>query len=142
MPDSQQQVLAANAAFYAAVAARDVAAMEAVWARRDEVTCIHPGWDLLAGRERVMASWRAILARPDTPMVRPVVRVAVVAGAAAYVICGEAVEGRATGLVATNTFVREDGGWRMIHHHSGPVARPIGAEVDDEDDDGGPPTLN
>ncbi len=27
-------------------------------------------------------------------------------------------------LVATNVFLREDGAWRMVHHHAGPCAAP------------------
>jgi hypothetical protein len=38
-------VLDANSAFYRAFAARDVAAMEAVWSGERPVACIHPGWD-------------------------------------------------------------------------------------------------
>ena len=37
-------VLAANLEFYRAFAARDLAAMDRIWARRATVLCTHPGW--------------------------------------------------------------------------------------------------
>ena len=63
-----EAVLEANLAFYAALAAGDSDAMEAVWSAGGGVTCIHPGWQALVEREAVMESWRAILANP--PAVR------------------------------------------------------------------------
>jgi ketosteroid isomerase-like protein len=130
MPESiEEQVLAANSAFYAAFARRDVAAMEALWARQAPVACVHPGWDALRGREAVMESWQAILASPRSPNVRFSNATAFVLGTAAFVVCTESF-GEAE-LVATNVFVREDDAWRLAHHHAGPLAHPS----DDEEDE-------
>ncbi|WP_276603288.1 nuclear transport factor 2 family protein [Nannocystis pusilla] len=41
-----------------------------------------------------------------------------------YVICAQTIGD--TELVATNIFVREDGEWKMVHHHAGPVVRRRG----------------
>ncbi len=125
MPD-EDAVLAANAAFYRAFTTRDVSAMEALWARETPVACIHPGWQVLNGREAVMASWRGILAGAP-PAIRCSEEIARVTGSAAFVICTETLEGGE--LVATNLFVREDGAWKMTHHHAGPVA----SDGDDDD---------
>ncbi|MBN33840.1 MAG: DUF4440 domain-containing protein [Rhodospirillaceae bacterium] len=112
-----EAVLEANLAFYAAFAAGDVTAMEAVWSQGEGVTCIHPGWQALVDREAVMESWRAILAGP--PAVRCVGARAFVNGETAHVICYEGVgDGM---LVATNIFRKEEGGWRVIHHQAGPT---------------------
>ena len=48
-----EAVLFANEAFYQAFAARDLAAMEEVWAHHCPVACIHPGWPPLHGRQAV-----------------------------------------------------------------------------------------
>lgn len=112
--------LAANEAFYRALGAADAGAMEAMWARRAPVTCLHPGWTLLSGREAVLASWAGILANPNQPrIVGGGASVTLLGGDAALVLCREVVSGAA--LYATNVFVREDGAWRLAHHHSGPV---------------------
>jgi ketosteroid isomerase-like protein len=123
MADDEEAVLAANAAFYAAFAQRDLAAMDALWTRTGPVCCIHPGWGGLHDRDAVLASWASIFAGNDEPAiacVNPRVRVD---GDAGTVICEE-VLGEAR-LVATNVFVREGDGWRLWHHHAGPVARRV-----------------
>jgi ketosteroid isomerase-like protein len=120
----EDEVLAANAAFYAAFAASDVKAMDGVWARRAPVACVHPGWEALVGRDRVMESWRRILRGGASP-ISCSSAVAHLLGEAAFVTCLERVPG--TTLIATNFFVREDGRFRMVHHHAGPAARPQAA---------------
>ena len=115
----QRDVLAANEAFYASFAARDMGAMDALWSRRDDVTCIHPGWNVLAGRDEVVASWEAILANPSQPRIVGGGARALVLGDTAIVVCRELVAG--SPLIATNVFAREDGRWRLVHHHAGPV---------------------
>jgi hypothetical protein len=115
--DPSDAVLDANTDFYIAFARGDSTAMDALWASAAEVTCIHPGWQALIGREAVMESWVAILASP--PAVRCVGARAFVYGTNAHVIC---YEGLGDGmLVATNLFVLENEVWRMIHHQAGPT---------------------
>ena len=52
MTDSDA-VLAANLEFYRAFATRDLAVMEALWAKTAPVACIHPGWPALADLARI-----------------------------------------------------------------------------------------
>lgn len=114
-------VLAANAAFYEAFGTGDMAAMDALWARAAPLACIHPGWTALTRRSRIMESWAAILDGAPRGRVSCLDPVAHLVGEAAFVTCGEAVGDNL--LAATNVFVREDGRWRMVHHHASPVAR-------------------
>ncbi|HJM74289.1 MAG TPA: nuclear transport factor 2 family protein [Dehalococcoidia bacterium] len=113
-------LLAANAAFYAAFNAGDVGAMDALWARSAPVACVHPGWNALAGREQVMESWRGILANAEQPRVFVGAESAHELGDVGYVLCREIVGGGA--LATTNVFALEDDEWRMVHHHTSPVA--------------------
>jgi ketosteroid isomerase-like protein len=117
--DLTEAVLNANDAFYNAFNQKDPALMDQVWADSDDVTCVHPGWNLLRGREAVLESWRSILTNPQQP--RIVTGGATVArfGALAIVVCRELVAG--SPLVATNVFVLEGESWKLVHHHSGPV---------------------
>ena len=112
-------VLAANLEFYRAFAMRDEIAMEALWARSLPVACTHPGWEPLSGRDAVIASWRSILANPDSPHAACHDEEAYLYGDVAFVICEEELPGNT--LTATNVFAKEGGAWRMVHHHSGPV---------------------
>ncbi len=124
------EVLEANARFYEAFAKRDAGAMERVWAERYPVTCVHPGWDVLVGRERVLGSWRGILGSPGAPVISCSLAEACLLGDVALVTCQEVL---AEGLLAaTNVFAREGGAWRMVHHQATPIApgqaRPVQKE--------------
>ncbi|BDG05516.1 nuclear transport factor 2 family protein [Anaeromyxobacter oryzae] len=121
MSASELDVLEANAAFYRAFASGDADAMGSVWSEQHPVACIHPGWDVLDGRDRVLESWRGILESDNAPEVSCSVAEAHVLGDVAFVTCHEVIEegGR---LAATNVFVREDGTWRMVHHQATPIA--------------------
>ncbi len=122
---AEAAVVLANAAFYRAFSQGNYAAMSALWATRARVACFHPTAPALFGREAVLESWRQILAGPsfdmrcDTPVVH-------IAGEeTAFVTCYEGNGDQPAHLAATNVFVLEDGSWRMVHHHAGPLATPI-----------------
>jgi ketosteroid isomerase-like protein len=53
-------ILAANAAYYRAFATADFAAMSRIWADNN-VSCIHPGWPAMIGRQAILESYREIL---------------------------------------------------------------------------------
>ena len=114
-------VLAANLEFYRAFAARDAAAMDAVWAKRAAVACLHPGWAALTDREAIIASWSGIFSSPDAPRITCFEERAMLYGDTALVLCEEELDGGT--LAASNLFVREDGTWRIVHHHAGQIVR-------------------
>lgn len=121
MPTSSDAaVLAANRAFYVAFNRRDIRAMEGSWAEHTPISCIHPGWAPLLGRQAVMASWRAIFGSAEPPRIEISEPHAVVLGTTAFIVCTEHL-GEAT-IVATNVFVEEAGIWRLAHHHGGPTS--------------------
>ena len=120
MTDSDA-VLAANLEFYRAFTTRDLAAMDAIWARRAPVACIHPGWPALAERDAIMESWQRILSNPEAPRIACYDEQVLLYGESALVVCEEELEGGT--LVASNLFVREDdGAWRMVHHQASQLA--------------------
>ena len=118
-------VLVANAEFYRAFNKGDYAAMSALWAVRAPVACLHPTAATLVGRDAVLDSWKQILRGPPSFVMRCDRPVAHVAGDAAIVTCYEGNGEHPAHLAATNVFVLEDGAWRMVHHHAGPLASPI-----------------
>ena len=127
-PDTDPSgVLAAHQAFYAAFNARDLDAMRAIWSAGEDVTCIHPAWNLLRGRAAVLASWQAILDNPGQPRIVSVAETTHAGDDVAVVVGREVVGG--SPVTVTNVFRREDGAWRLWHHHGGPVLQAPSGET-------------
>lgn len=124
---SDEEILAANTAYYNAFVAGDYDRMCGIWAE-DEVSCVHPGWPVLLGREAILDSYRSILNNPNQAPIKPHNATALVSGDDGRVFCIEVVGGMA--LAATNWFRRINGAWRMIHHQASPIATPV--ETDSE----------
>ena len=114
-------VLFANEAFYLTFTNHDAVAMDAIWSKREMVTCIHPGWPPLRGRNPVVQSWRDIFDNPNAPEITCQNARAYVYGTMAYVLCTEVL---ANGqLAATNIFVFEEGNWKIVHHQASPIPK-------------------
>jgi ketosteroid isomerase-like protein len=98
--------------------------MSELWSKHSKVACLHPGGRLLSGRPAVLASFRELLAAaPAWKMVSRDASVHLL-GEAAFVTCLEANGDQPAHLAATNVFVLEEGRWRMVHHHAGPLSVP------------------
>lgn len=137
MPDPDYQprkdLARANRAFYHSFEKLDLPAMKALWLDEPPeslaVRCVHPGGEILVGRERVMAAWSAIFS--STKRIRFDIEDLSLdlLGETGWVtnierIHTETDEGEMTSeAAATNLFVRRDGGWRMVLHHASPIAR-------------------
>jgi hypothetical protein len=116
---SEEAALEAYERFYQAFNLKDVTMMDDAWAAAHAVTCVHPGWNVLEGREDVLDSWHSILGNPNQPRIVTGGATATVFGDVAVLVCRELVAG--SPLVATNVFVLEEDQWRLLHHQSGPV---------------------
>jgi ketosteroid isomerase-like protein len=121
MAAREDAVRAINEAFYRAFRERDLAAMEELWAARAPVACMHPGMDAIVGRDRVIESWRGILAHDGAPRLLCTAVEVHLLGDTAFVTCLEGTAGDPPALVATNVFVEEDGAWRIVCHQAGPL---------------------
>ena len=121
-------VLAANEAFYVAFSQGDVHGMGRLWASRAAVSCLHPGMQVLHGRDTVMRSWQAILrARPEQRLRCLSPRVQLV-GNVALVTCYEAAGDGPGHLAATNVFLQESGEWKLVLHQAGPLQHAVPPE--------------
>lgn len=125
----EEEILAGNEAFYAAFNARDADSMELLWAERAECVCLHPGAPAIHGRTAILRSWRAILGSRHAPRIDVESARVVILGETAMVLCCERVGNRrgteSAILAATNVFVREQDGWRMVHHHASPIEQTV-----------------
>ncbi|MCP5142182.1 MAG: nuclear transport factor 2 family protein [Chromatiales bacterium] len=113
---------AAETAFYAAFEALDLGAMAAVWDA--DAVCVHPGGPLLRGHQAVMQSWTEILGNAEPPRIGFDVLQRTVSGDLAVHLVEERIHPKgkssthAAAVIATNTYVRRDGGWKLLAHHA------------------------
>jgi hypothetical protein len=75
----------------------------------------------LTDRQTIMSSWANILGNPGAPRVACYDERVLLFGDTALVLCEEELDGGT--LAASNLFVREDGVWRLAHHHAGQIVR-------------------
>lgn len=129
----EEEVLDANRAFYEALRSLDLSKMEALWLHEDWVKCLHPGWELLVGWDEVGKSWAEIFRSTVQTLVtigRPFVHVS---GDTAWVSCLQNVtstfqDGFTAAMAeTTNIFVRRQGRWFMVHHHTTPLPGKVPA---------------
>jgi hypothetical protein len=117
----------ANLAFYRAFERLDLEAMSKLWARSVEVTCVHPGWDIVIGYDAVMQSWQTIFDgtseirfRLDDPRITASEQMG-------WVVCRELLYTTVNDmpienlLPTINAFVLEQGEYRIAHHHAAPL---------------------
>lgn len=118
-----QEAQYANEAFYLAFEAHDFEAMSHLWSKSDDILCLHPGWPMLKGRERVLESWRSILGNPRQGQVSMYGAEACAWGEHTAVVCCYELAGD-TVMIATNVFMQEADGLHMVSHHAGYCANP------------------
>ncbi|HUN67349.1 MAG TPA: SgcJ/EcaC family oxidoreductase [Burkholderiales bacterium] len=125
----------AENAFYEALERNDLDAMMAVWSEDDDIVCVHPSGQRLAGQEQVREVWRQMFAAGPNMRVK-ISQQIVVAGVMLAVhsvhenitVAGE--QRPRAPMVATNVYLRTAAGWRMIVHHASPAQAPaVAAEA-------------
>ncbi|KAE9611009.1 hypothetical protein Lal_00015800 [Lupinus albus] len=123
--DSKTTVFGVNSRFYDSFRNGDLAAMQAMWAKRDEVCCVHPGLKGISGYEDVIESWNIVWANYEFPLEIKLEDIKVHAkGDMGYVTCMEFVKtkgGRWGGQFVTNVFEKINGHWFICIHHASPV---------------------
>ena len=125
---SEKEVLKTNQRFYDAFNKNDIELMIGVWLNDPISQCIHPGWDVLIGFEKIMTSWQKIFAAAQDLEIK-LSHVDVTASEnIAWVTCQENLFSIVSSGVqlskvhSTNLFKMMNGEWKMILHHASPVS--------------------
>ena len=122
-----EAVKLANQLFYRAFETLDIDQMSGVWDDQYEVTCVHPGWPLIQGREEVIHSWASIFNNTMVMQFTITETSVHIAGDWAWVGCTESLRSVVDGRVneakieATNIFSKHGERWMIVHHHGSPV---------------------
>lgn len=116
----------AENAFYEALERSDLEGMMQVWSEDEEIVCVHPAGQRLAGQEQVREAWRQMFAGGPGLRVQVSQQVAVsgmmVAVHSVHEIITVAGEKQPRPpVIATNVYLRTAAGWRMIVHHASPA---------------------
>ncbi|MSQ62320.1 MAG: DUF4440 domain-containing protein [Betaproteobacteria bacterium] len=123
----------AQIAFYEALERCDLEAMMAVWSEDEDIVCVHPAGQRLAGQAQVREVWRQMFAGGTNMRVR-ITQQVVIAGVMVeahsvhenITVAGE--QRPRPPMVATNVYLRTAAGWRMIVHHASPAPGQPAAE--------------
>ena len=124
----------AQNAFYEALERSDLEAMMAVWSEDEDIVCVHPAGQRLAGQAEVREVWRQMFAGGPNMRVR-ITQQVVIAGVMLEVhsvhenitVAGE--QRPRPPMFATNVYLRTAAGWRMIAHHASPAPGQPAAEA-------------
>lgn len=125
----EQDVLAANHAFYRAFEKKDMEAMSAVWSKGTATLCIHPGRSAIRGWELIQASWEQIFRATKYLEIETAIISTEISQDLAYVVLienvlqisgGKSIQAQS---VATNIFARLANRWYLVHHHGSPMMR-------------------
>jgi ketosteroid isomerase-like protein len=124
---AEDDVRAASDQFYSALDAMangDASSMADIWSHEDDVTTMHPIGGREEGWDAVWGSWEGVAsASSDGTITRSNQDIRVI-GNGAYELCTESaswtfageplsLEGR-----ATNVYRKENGEWKIVHHHA------------------------
>ena len=125
----------AENAFYEALERSDLEGMMAVWSEDEEIVCVHPAGQRLAGQAQVRDAWRQMFAGGPGMRVQVEQRVAVTGMMVAVHSVHESIT--VTGeqhprppMIATNVYLRTPAGWRMVVHHASPAPRDTGPQAE------------
>jgi SnoaL-like protein len=132
-----------NAGFYNAFESLSIEKMEQVWKHSDDITCIHPGWEMFISWTAVRESWITIF--QNTRSIKfYVTNIKVKAfDNIAIVVCLENINSGIDehnsfkmGVFATNVFEKQsfnddDHAWLMVHHHGSTVANYMIPNISD-----------
>jgi uncharacterized protein (TIGR02246 family) len=116
----------AENAFYEALERADLESMMAVWSEDEEIVCVHPAGQRLAGQAQVREVWRQMFAGGPNMRVQVSQRIAVngvmLAVHSVHEVITVTGEQRSRApIVATNVYLRTTAGWRMVAHHASPA---------------------
>ncbi len=124
---TEDDVRQASDRFYAALTRMlngDAGPMMDVWSHSSDVTTMHPIGEREVGWEQVEGPWRQVASMCTGGQVAIKDQLIRVGGDLAYEVGTESGEGTLAGQKisfgqrVTNVYRREDGEWKVVHHHT------------------------
>lgn len=124
---TRESLLEVNKNYYKAFENFDLDTMSQIWSNTDDVICIHPGWDILVGWEKVRESWKKIfmeetllkftIRNPNTIIWNDIGIVSCIEEI--FISSRDTIS--QTFIATTNLFKNTSDGIKLFYHHSSPV---------------------
>ena len=125
-----------NTRFYKAFETLSIEKMEEAWKHSDDITCIHPGWEIFTSWTAIRESWLRIFENTKTIKFFITNMKIKAFENMAIVICLENIDtviadknSIRMGVIATNIFEKQNinynknnNEWLMVHHHGSTIA--------------------
>jgi hypothetical protein len=110
----------AESAFYSAFEHLDIELMRAIWMKTDEIFCIHPGGPIQTGYDTVLKQWSFILKDNQPPEINYKVISTNKSETSSIHLVEETIgsDDNQVTILATNTYIRTEDGWRLFSHHA------------------------
>lgn len=124
---TKDALLEINKSYYKAFENFDLETMSQIWSNSDDVVCIHPGWDILVGWEKVEDGWKKIFM--EESVLKFTIRNPhiIILNGLGIVSCIEEIFISSrdtisqTFIATTNLFKETNNGIKLFYHHSSPV---------------------
>lgn len=124
---TRDALLEVNKSYYKAFENFDLDAMSQIWSNTDDVICIHPGWDILVGWDKVLNGWKNIfmeetllkftIRNPNTIILNEVGIVSCIEEI--FISSKDTIS--QTFIATTNLFKHTEQGLKLFYHHSSPI---------------------
>lgn len=116
----------AEHAFYEALRTGDTDTLMDVWSEDEEIVCIHPSGPRQVGPAAIRTSWRQILANGGMHVSVSHLQVAHNPLCAVHNVLEQVQvethpEARYAFVLATNVYLKQADGWRLVLHHASPA---------------------
>jgi hypothetical protein len=124
----KEELLKSNAGFYYAFESLSIDMMDNLWKHDENVICIHPGWELLAGWLAIRESWVMIFQNTEVIRFNITNTKVRLFDYNAIIVCQENIESSINGrqekigIIATNIFERYEDRWLLIHHQGSHIS--------------------
>lgn len=124
---TKDALLEINKSYYKAFENFDIETMAQIWSNTDDVVCIHPGWDILVGWEKVKEGWNKIFM--EETLLKFTIRNpnVIIRDKVGIISCIEEIfiSSRETisqtFIATTNLYQETTNGLKLFYHHSSPV---------------------
>ena len=130
MDNKLEEIKKINERFYEAISTANLSLMEDLWVKTDEAKCVHPGWPIIFGWEKIRESWRTIFSSGGLADIEVSKVYIDVNGSSAWLNCNERIsyviddQVIITMAQTTNIFELKDQQWLMVLHHASPMPIP------------------